>query len=222
MNQPIFGGDKKVGASVLHRAEQAFIHWMVPKVPLWIGSRMLTLFSIPISASIILCSYLAATFNLHWLWAVSILIALQWLTDSLDGSVGRTRGEGLVKWGFYMDHFLDYIFLCAILIGYMLLVPDQMKYVQFFVLAVGAAFMVHSFLAFGATNEFRIVHMGIGPTELRLVFIAINSLIIFFGKTYLAATLPYILAAAFCGLCIVVYHTQKRIYQIDMDNKNRS
>ena len=64
------------------------------------------------------------------------MITLQWLTDSLDGAIGRYRNVGLIRWGYYMDHFLDYIFLCSILIGYSLILPDNFKYLLFFLLAI--------------------------------------------------------------------------------------
>jgi phosphatidylglycerophosphate synthase len=119
-----------------------------------------------------------------------------------------------------MDHFLDYIFLCAILIGYSLILPDNLKYLQFFVLAIFGAFMVNSYLAFAASNKFRISHMGIGPTEVRIIFILINTMIIIFGKTYIGASLPYILILSTIGLIIITYRTQKEIWQMDKDKKN--
>ena len=118
-----------------------------------------------------------------------------------------------------MDHLLDYFFLAAILIGYMLLLPDQSKWIHFFVLAMCGMFMVNSYLAFAATNQFRISYMGIGPTEIRLVFILINTLIILTGKTHLAFLLPYLLAFGIFGLCVVVYKTQKELWEMDMKVK---
>lgn len=216
--QESFGGDKKIGTSFLHKPEQAFIQWAAPRVPVWFRSHHLTLLSLPISFCIIFFGFLGSI-QIHWLWGVSLMIFLQWMTDSLDGPVGRLRHEGLVRWGYYMDHFFDYIFLAAVLIGYMLLLPDQSKWIHFFVLAIFGAFMVNSYLAVSAVNEFRIAHFGIGPTEIRLIFMLINTLIIFFGKTHLVSFLPYVLGFATFGLGIVVYEMQKKIWAIDMKIK---
>jgi phosphatidylglycerophosphate synthase len=213
-----FGGNAKVGQSVLHTLEKRAVDWAVPRVPASISTVHLTLATIPISLGIILVSWFAKD-DFRWLWSVSILIFLQWVTDSLDGAVGRYRNTGLIKWGYYMDHFLDYIFLCSILIGYSLMLPDSYKYLQFFLLAIFGAFMVNSFLAFAASNKFRISYLGIGPTEVRLMFIAVNTLLIFLGKTHLAGALPYVLVASVFGLCVVVYRTQKELWQIDMEAK---
>jgi len=216
-----FAGDKKEGKWLLAKAEDKLKAWLVPKVPLSIETYHLTLTTVVWSLLIIVFSFLAI-YNIHWLWMVSLMIFLQYITDLLDGAVGRSRNTGLVKWGYYMDHFLDYMFLCSILIGYALLLPDQYKYILFFVLALFGAFMVNSFLSFTATNQFKISYLGIGPTEIRLLFIMVNTLIIFFGKTYLAKCLPYLLVLSTFGLFITVYRTQKIIWDIDMKNKDES
>ncbi|MDF1496827.1 MAG: hypothetical protein P1P90_02075 [Patescibacteria group bacterium] len=209
-----FNGDQKVDSSILTKPERKFIDWMVPKIPIRIRTYHLTLMTVPISLFIIIFGYLAKD-NINWLWLVSFMIFTQWLTDSLDGSLGKYQGEGLIRWGYYMDHFLDYIFLCAILIGYSFILPDNLKYLQFFVLAIFGAFMVNSYLAFAASNKFRIAHLGIGPTEVRIIFILINTMIILFGKTYIGASLPYILILSTIGLIIVTYRTQKEIWNMD-------
>lgn len=76
--------------------------------------------------------------------------------------------------------------------------------------------MVNSYLRYGATQELKIVFWGIGPTELRCLFIILNTLIIFFGKTYVAPLLPFVLGACCIGLCVVVYHTQRELWEKDM------
>jgi phosphatidylglycerophosphate synthase len=213
-----FSGNKKVGTSLLHGPEQKFIAWAVLKVPSQIETYHLTLATIPISLLIILFSFLAKE-DIRWLLGAAVMIAMQWLTDSLDGAVGRLRNTGLIRWGYYMDHLLDYIFLAAVLIGYMILLPDKSKWIFFFVFALVAGFMVNSFLVMAATNKFRITHLGVGPTEIRLAFIVINVLLVFFGKTHLAFSLPFILLLTFAGLIFIIYREQKIIWEMDMEAK---
>lgn len=216
-----FGGNSKVGQSILGPVEQRFIRWGVSRLPAWLRSWHLTLASIPISLLIILCGYLTRRDDV-WLWGVSVLIVLQWLTDSFDGALGRFRKEGLVLWGYYMDHLLDYFFLAAILTAYMLILPPHFTEIQFFVLVIFGGFMVNSYLAMATTQEFRIAHLGVGPTEIRLIFVLINTLIFFFGKTYLGFALPYLLGFSFFGLIVVVYRTQRDIWAADMKRKGES
>ncbi|MCL1856860.1 MAG: hypothetical protein FWF84_04355, partial [Kiritimatiellaeota bacterium] len=191
---------------------------LLPWVPRWLETNHLTLMTVPWCALILLFSYVAR-FNVAWLWGVSAMIAAQYVTDLLDGAIGRQRGTGLVKWGFYMDHFLDFFFLCSLLIGYAILLPQVHRTALFFVMALFAGFMVNSFLAFGATNRFQIAYMGMGPTEIRLVFILINTVIVFCGTRPLVAALPYTLAGASFGLFFTVYRTQQELWRIDMAAK---
>jgi phosphatidylglycerophosphate synthase len=213
-----FAGDKKEGVSLLHRPEERLKAVLIPCVPQGIETYHLTLTTIVWSILIVLFSWLA-TFNRAWMWGVSAMIVAQYITDLLDGAIGRGRNTGLIKWGFYMDHFLDYVFLCSILIGYSLLMPDHLKYIMFFVMAVFCAFMVNSFLQFAATNEFRIAYWGIGPTEIRLGFIIINTLIIYANKSVFIIAVPYVLTVALFGLFFTAYSTQKQLWKLDMDNK---
>lgn len=218
LNNGPFAGDKKVGQSILTKFEAKFTVWATPRVPAWIETYHLTLLSVPISLLIVLAGFMARH-DTDWLWLMSFMIFAQWVTDNLDGAVGRHRNTGLIRWGYYMDHLLDYMFLCSILIGYMFMVPDSTKFVHFFVLAIFGGFMVNSYLSFAVTNRFKFAYFGIGPTEIRIVFILINTLLILFGRTYLSSALPFVLAISFLGLCVVVYHTQKDIWAMDMKIK---
>ena len=213
-----FQGDKKKGLSILGNLELKLRSKLVPLVPKNIQTYHLTLMTILWSLIIVVSGFLAK-YNINWLGLTSLMILFQYLTDLLDGEIGRQRKTGLIKWGFYMDHFLDYIFLCSILIGYSFLLSGNNIYILFFILALFGAFMVNSFLSFAATNEFKISYLGIGPTEVRLIFIIINALLILFGKTYMVKALPYVLIISTLGLIVVVYRTQKYIWRLDMKNK---
>ena len=220
MKKEKFGGASKLGGSILHPLEKKIVPIVVPHIPKSIETYHLTLTTILWSAMILVFSWLART-NIHWLWGVSVMILFQYITDLLDGAVGRYRDTGLVKWGFYMDHFLDYIFLASLIIGYAFIFPEGYNYSLMFVFMLFAGFMVHSYLGFAASNQFKISYLGIGPTEVRLIFIIINTLLIFLGRTYMAVTLPYILGFAFLGLCVVSFRTQMYLWKIDMDEKKR-
>jgi len=212
-----FKGDQKVGISVLGKIEKRFINWTIPKLPKFFTSWGLTLTTVIWNGFIVLFGYLAQ-FNIQWLWGLSFMIFMQWLTDSLDGSLGKYRKEGLKRWGYYMDHFLDYFFLCSILVGYSFMVTDAFKPMLFYILVVLAGFMVHAYLRSAATGNFKIVFFGVGPTEIRLLFILANTLLIIFGKVYMANVLPYALIGSSLGLVVVVYRTQKALWDFDKAN----
>jgi archaetidylinositol phosphate synthase len=220
MSENDFQGDKKAPMkTLLAKYERKFIDTNAPKFPAWIQGYHLTLMTIPLSAGLILFGYLAAG-NLNWLWASSIMIFLQWFTDSFDGALGRLRDTGIPKWGFFMDHFLDFVFMCAILIGYSFLFEGLNKQIVYLLIPVFGCFMVSSYLSFGATGEFKITYLAAGPTEIRIYFVILNLLIIFFGTGWLAKILIYVLPISFVVLCTIVYRTQKYIWKLDMRAKN--
>jgi phosphatidylglycerophosphate synthase len=210
-----FGGAQKVGKWLLQKPEKKAVDWMVARVPPWIRTYHLTMATVPISLLILLCGYMGRNLNVNWLWPISFLIFMQWLTDALDGAVGRAQNEGLIRWGYYMDHLLDFFFMSSVLIAYMLVIPDQSKVVHFLLLMIGGGFMVNSFLGFAATNKFRISYWGIGPTEARIVLIILNTLIILFDKTYLAFALPYAMGLAFIALVATIWQTHRALWKID-------
>ena len=215
-----FAGANKTSASLLTPLERRLARAFLPRIPAWIETQHLTLLTLVWCALIIAFSHLAAA-NIRWLWLVSLMIVCQYVTDFFDGKLGKYRDTGLVKWGFYMDHLLDYVFLCAVLFGYALVLPENSRTHLFLMLAVFGGYMVNSFLAFAATAEFKISHLKLGPTEFRIALIIINTLVILCGTKPMAKALPYVAWGALAGLCLLVYGTQREIWRRDMELKSR-
>jgi len=216
-----FGGDKKVGRSLLSSPENSLKKWAVPRIPAGIETYHLTLTTVLWSAGNVILGFYAKE-NLRMLWYVSLMIVLQYLTDLFDGELGRQRNTGLVKWGFYMDHFLDYIFLCSLVfVGYRIS-PAGFEIWYFALVVILGGYMVNSFLSFGATNEFQIYYYGCGPTETRVVFILINTFIIFFGTGSFTVLLPAAVILCLIGLIINSWQIQKKLWLHDMQAKHVS
>ncbi len=216
----VFTGDKKVGQSTLHKWEQAFVKWGTPKIARYFETWELTYMTVLWSVLAVVFGYLAQH-NIHWLWGTSGVIIAQYITDLFDGAVGRYKNTGLKRWGYYADHFLDYIFMCCILIGYTFFIPDNYN-ILFYILVVYGAFFVNALLNFSATNEFRVSYFGFGPTEGRIGFIVANTMLIFYDRVILSQFLPHFLILAIIALLITVWRTQKIIWKIDMKEKNKS
>jgi archaetidylinositol phosphate synthase len=215
-----FGGANKTNTSFLSPLERRLSPVVLPRIPSWLQTYHLTMLTLVWSLLILGFSYLAAS-DIRWLWGVSLMIFLQYVTDHYDGKVGKYRNTGLVRWGYYMDHLLDYGFLCSVVIGYAFILPERSRYQVLFLLAVFAAFAVSAFLAFSATDRLTISYLKLGPTEFRIALIVINTLLILFGTKYMISGLKYVNAGAVVGLCFVVYQTQKTIWQLDMQAKER-
>lgn len=213
-----FAGDKKFGRWIFFDLENRLVEKTIHLIPKWIETYHLTMMTLLWSAVIVSAGYLAEK-NINWFWLVSAMIVAQYITDLYDGKIGKLRNTGLVKWGYFMDHFLDYVFLCSVLISYSFLVPNEFRLLGLFAVMVIIGFMVNFFLFFAATNKFKISHLGIGPTESRLIFIVTNTLLIIFGVKYFLMILPYAAAVVLTALIIVVWQSHKETWKIDMENK---
>ena len=209
-----FAGDKKNSVHFLAAYEKKFIESALPHIPLQISTVHLTLMTIVWSCGILISGFLAKA-DIRWLWLFSHCIFFQYITDMLDGAVGRERNTGLIKWGFYMDHFLDYIFLSSIVIGYSFLLPTSYLLWSFFALFLSIGFMVHTLMDFAITNDFKISIGYFGVSEARWVLIILNVILMFIGKGLLIAIFPFFVGALFISLSTTVYSSQKVYAHID-------
>lgn len=213
-----FAGAGKINTSFLKPLERRLEPIVLPRIPKWIESYHLTMLTLVWCLGILAFSYFAAT-NIRWLWAVSAMIVCQYITDHYDGKLGKYRDTGLSRWGYYMDHLLDYFFLASVIIGYAFILLERARYQLLFVLALFGAYEMSTFLAYAAIEELKISYLKFGPTEFRVALVVINSLLIRYGTGQMTSALKYVNAGAVVGLCLLVYKTHKRIWQIDMARK---
>lgn len=216
-----FAGAYKTNNSFLSPLERRLAPIVIPRIPLWLETQHLTMLTLLWSLLILLFSFFA-TRNIRWLWAVSVMIMLQWVTDHYDGKIGKHRKTGLVRWGYYMDHLLDYFFLCSVILGYAFILPERSRFQLLLMLALFAAYDFSTFLAFSALDELKISHLKFGPTEFRLALIIINGLLISFGTKHMISGLKWVNAGALVGLVFLIYGTQKKIWKVDMKGREQS
>lgn len=213
MNRPFAGADK-VNPSLLRPIEKRLAPWILPKFPSWVETYHLTLLT-PVWAAGVVAFCAVARGDRRWLWGASTMIALQWFTDHLDGKLGKFRATGLARWGFYVDHMLDWVFIASIVIGYGLLLPEGAIFDLLLMLAVCAGFAVHAMLAFAATETFRTTYLRIGPTELRLVIVVFNAYLVRAGFDGMARHLRLASAIGFGLLLIGIFATQKKLWRLE-------
>ena len=214
-----FPGASKSNTSFLTPFERRLAIRVLPRIPSWLETYHLTMLTLVWSGFILFFSYLAKS-DLRWLWGVSAMVALQYVTDHYDGKIGKYRGTGLVRWGYYMDHLLDYLFLCSVIIGYAFILPERSRYQILIMLAIFVGYEVSTFLAFSATDRLKISYLKLGPTEFRLALIIINALLVQYGTRTMINGLKYVNIGAAIGLALVVYRTHKVIWALDMKQKH--
>jgi phosphatidylglycerophosphate synthase len=211
----------KASSSLLSPLERRMARRALPHIPSWLETYHLTLLTLVWCAGLVFFGHLAAR-DLRWLWASSLTVVMHYLTDHFDGKVGKYRGTGLVRWGFYMDHLLDFFFLCAVLAGYSFILPEGSGFHLLLVLSVFGGFVLNSFLAFTATGQLHISHAKLGPTEFRIALVVINTLVIFYGPRQMEKALPFVAAGGAAALCVLVYRTQRELWRRDMEQKRRA
>jgi phosphatidylglycerophosphate synthase len=214
-----FAGATKTNTSFLTPFERRLAVRVLPRIPSWLETYHLTMLTLVWSGLILFFSYLART-DLRWLWGVSAMVAMQYVTDHYDGKIGKYRGTGLVRWGYYMDHLLDYFFLASVIVGYSFILPERSRFQILIMLAILAGYQVSTFLAFAATDRLTISYLKLGPTEFRLALIIINGLLVQFGTRQMVNGLKYVNIGAAITLALMTYRTHKVIWELDMKHKN--
>jgi phosphatidylglycerophosphate synthase len=199
--------------------QQAMLDKLVPHVPMWLNSVHLVLLTIPAAIGVIVTGYLARQ-NIWWIVGMSWWILWQYVTDALDGEVGRRRHEGLILWGFYMDHVMDFLFICSVAAGYAL--AYQFSEVYFLLAAlVASGFFVHEYLIGVVKGKINTTgYLGFGTTELRMIAILANLALPLIPRMWVARVLELLLPASFGLLMLMVYRAQKNLRQLDLKRKN--
>jgi phosphatidylglycerophosphate synthase len=157
--------------------------------------------------------------NTIWVWGISVSIVAQYITDSLDGAVGRYRGSGLVHWGHYVDHLLDFVFLCSVIFSYTLLFPQHIM-LFLILLAIFGAHYASTFLIFSFSRKFNMTASGVGMNELKIGLIIFNAVIYFYGTGFVGTMLIIVAILAFLTLVKAIYAGQKEAGKMDDLKRN--
>ena len=152
---------------ILAAPEKRALHWLAAHTPKWINSDHLTLLGL-LAMLMAGASYWASGAHKMALLSAVACLALNWLGDSLDGTLARFRGCQRPRYGYYVDHVIDLIGTAALLCG--LALSGYMN--SQIAIALLAAFALVEAEVFLATHVHRVFHLScfrVGPTELRII-----------------------------------------------------
>src|SRR5664279_5856936 len=179
----------RVHKSLTAEVEKRALVWMAERTPKAINSDHLTTLGF-VSQLLAGAAYALAAWDPRALWLVNVFLVLNWLGDSLDGTLARVRNQQRPRYGFYIDHVVDAFgtfFLLAgmALSGYMSERIAAGLLIAYFMLSIEV------YLATYTLGTFHLSFWKFSPTELRLLLMIGNVALFYrpvvrlFGDSYL-------------------------------------
>jgi archaetidylinositol phosphate synthase len=160
---------------LLAKPEKRLLTWIAARLPRWILPDDMTALGV-VAALGVAVAYQLANDSIDWLWAASALLVLQWFGDSLDGTLARVRKIERPTYGYYLDHLVDAIATAAIGIG-LGLSPLMLLSIGTLIVVAYLILSINVYLESYAFGRFSIGYGLIGPTEVRLILIALNTIV---------------------------------------------
>ncbi|HYI95059.1 MAG TPA: CDP-alcohol phosphatidyltransferase family protein [Bryobacteraceae bacterium] len=185
-----FKNAQRVQESFLSGLEKKTLVRLAQRTPAFINSDHLTALGLVAMFGAGFGYWVAGSHPALGLSLATLCLALNWLGDSLDGTLARVRNKLRPRYGFYVDHVVDMLgalFLLGglALSGYMSAPVAGGLVIAFLMLSI------NSYLATYTMGKFQISFGGFSPTELRIL-LAIGNVFLFwkphtvlFGQRFL-------------------------------------
>jgi phosphatidylglycerophosphate synthase len=167
------GNARRIQASFLASLEKRTLFWLAERTPEAINSDHLTAlgFIAQVMAGVF---YALSRWNKYYLLVVIGCLAVNWLGDSLDGTLARVRQRQRPRYGFYVDHMVD-SFGAVAMMGGLALSGYMHPWIAIGLLLAFLVLSIQSYLATYTMGEFHLSYWSFGPTELRIL-LAIGNL----------------------------------------------
>jgi archaetidylinositol phosphate synthase len=216
-DEVVFRTARRVNQALTASLERRALQWMAERAPKWVSSDELTLLGLSAQIGAGIC-YAWSRYNRQALLLAIVCIALNWLGDSLDGTLARVRRQQRPRYGFYVDHMVDIFGSVALMcgLGYSGLLHWQTA------IAMLIAFLLlssESYLATYTLSRFELSQGIFGPTEIRILLIAGNLAVLrspystVFGHKMLLFDLGGTIAAA-CMFAMAMIVTARHTAQL--------
>lgn len=167
-----FHAAQRINRSLTAHLERRALVWMAEHAPRWVSSDQLTALGLTAQIGAGAC-YAMARFHKYWLLGAVLCLALNWLGDSLDGTLARVRAQQRPRYGFYVDHIVDLFGALALMIG--LAASGFLHWQTALAMLVGFLLLSgESYLATYTLGCFELSQGLFGPTEIRILLICGN------------------------------------------------
>jgi archaetidylinositol phosphate synthase len=215
-----FSNPARINQSPLANAEKNALIRIARQLPEQINPDHLTLLGLAaqIMAGV---SYALAHVNKFWLFAGIAFLFLNWLGDSLDGTLARVRNQQRPRYGFYVDHMIDSVGSLA-LMGGLALSGYMHPAIAIGLLIAFLLLSIQSYLASYTLGQFQLSFWSFGPTELRIL-LAIGNLALFRWPIVLHGRFRLFDVGGAVGLAgmaaMVIFFTAKNTYHLYQEEK---
>ena len=174
---------ERVHDMLLGPLERPTLQWLSARMPAWMTPDILTIIGV-IGAVVTFGGYTLTRIDPIYLWLASLGFVINWFGDSLDGTLARFRKIERPRYGFFLDHTVDSFSMVIVFVGLGL---SPFVRIEIALLAcIGYLMMsILSYVGAFVSGEFKISYAKIGPTEMRLIIILINTWIFFAGNPIL-------------------------------------
>jgi archaetidylinositol phosphate synthase len=206
---------RRVQESWVASQEKRALLWLAARSPQWIGSDHLTVLGLVAQIAAGGC-YALARWNKFAFFGVIVCVAVNWLGDSLDGTLARVRQQLRPRYGFYVDHMVD-SFGALALMGGLALSGYMHPWIAVGLLVAFLMLSIQSYLATHALGEFRLSFWRFGPTELRILLVAGNLALLwrarvhFLGHYYKLFDVGGVIGLAGMALMLVFFSAENTI-----------
>jgi archaetidylinositol phosphate synthase len=203
-----FAAATRIQQSLIAAAEERTLIWLAARTPEWINSDHLTAIGFVSQCSAGIC-YAQSRLNPHMLVVGIVCLALNWLGDSLDGTLARVRNRQRPRYGFYVDHITDTI-AALFLMGGLAVSGYVHPAIALGMLVAFLMLSIEAYLATYTLGKFQVSYWKFGPTEIRIllaignVALLTNPIIKIFGRQVLLFDLGGLVAIAGMSCMLIV------------------
>ena len=170
---------RRVNDILLGPLERPALKWLATHMPAWVTPDFCTLIGL-VGSFTVAVSYVLSFYDRNYLWLASFGFLVNWFGDSLDGTLARHRRIERPVYGFFVDHTMDAVSATVIFLGL-----GMTPYVSFNIACLALiAYLLLSVLVFLRTSvvgEFKISYSMLGPTEIRVIAVLLNTIMYFGG-----------------------------------------
>ena len=163
---------ERIQQNILAAGERRLLTWLAARMPSAVTPDKLTIIGF-FGATMVGAGYALSAIDVRWLWMSIAAFIINWFGDSLDGSLARFRQIERPRYGYFIDHSMDSLGNMLIVIG-IGLSPFVRMDLALFALCGYFLLSIHTFIAARVVDEFRLSYVAAGPTELRLLLIAMT------------------------------------------------